>query len=105
MRSLVFSALLSVSLLSTAGCAVDGNCPVGGTGTVKSFNTDKGYGFIQPDGGGPDVFVHISAIERSGRRSGLKTLKEGQRVSFDIECDPRKGNKQAAVNLKVIKAP
>ncbi len=67
------------------------------TGTVKWFNADKGYGFIQPDGGGPDVFVHISAVERSG----IGTLKEGERVSFDIESDPRKG-KTSAVNLREV---
>jgi len=65
------------------------------TGTVKWFNADKGYGFLQLDGGGPDVFVHISAVERSG----IGTLKDGQRVSFDTESDPRKG-KTSAVNLR-----
>jgi CspA family cold shock protein len=67
------------------------------TGTVKWFNADKGYGFLQPDGGGPDVFVHISAVERSG----IGALKEGERVSFDIESDPRKG-KTSAVNLREV---
>ena len=65
-------------------------------GTVKWFNSTKGYGFIQDDNGGPDVFVHISAVERSG----LNGLQEGQKVSFEEERDPRKG-KTAAVNLKV----
>ena len=51
------------------------------TGTVKWFNTTKGYGFIQPDEGGKDVFVHISAVERSG----LGTLNEGQKVTYDLE--------------------
>ncbi len=51
------------------------------TGTVKWFNTTKGYGFIQPDDGGKDVFVHISAVERSG----LGTLNEGQKVNYDLE--------------------
>jgi CspA family cold shock protein len=64
-------------------------------GTVKFFNTTKGYGFISPDGGGKDVFVHITAVERSG----LKGLNEGQRVSFETQPDPRgKGDK--AVNLQ-----
>jgi CspA family cold shock protein len=64
-------------------------------GTVKFFNAQKGYGFIVQDGGGPDVFVHISAVERAGMRS----LVEGQKVSFDIEADRRSG-KSAAVNLQ-----
>ncbi|MBC6406044.1 MAG: cold-shock protein [Rhodospirillales bacterium] len=67
------------------------------TGTVKWFNATKGYGFIQPDEGGADVFVHISAVERSG----MSAPNEGQKVSFDLERDPRKG-KMAAVNLKAI---
>jgi len=67
------------------------------TGTVKWFNTTKGYGFIQPDDGGKDVFVHISAVERAG----LGTLQEGQKVSFQEERDPRKG-KTAAANLRVL---
>jgi len=65
------------------------------TGTVKFFNAQKGYGFIVQDGGGPDVFVHISAVERAG----LRTLVEGQKVSFDIEADRRSG-KSAAANLR-----
>ena len=64
------------------------------TGTVKFFNTDKGFGFIAPEGGGKDVFVHASAVEAAGMRS----LAEGQRVSFDVQPDA-KGSK--AVNLKV----
>jgi CspA family cold shock protein len=66
------------------------------TGTVKFFNTSKGFGFIQPDDGSKDVFVHISAVERSG----LGSLKENQKVSFDLE----KGNngKTSAVNLKAV---
>lgn len=64
-------------------------------GTVKFFNTTKGYGFISPDGGGKDVFVHITAVERSG----LKGLNEGQRISFETQPDPRgKGDK--AVDLQ-----
>lgn len=65
------------------------------TGTVKFFNDSKGYGFIAPDGGGNDAFVHISAVENSGMRS----LHENQRVTYDLEQDRR--GKMAAVNLKV----
>jgi CspA family cold shock protein len=66
------------------------------TGTVKWFNGTKGYGFIQPDGGGPDVCVHISAVERSG----LKALFEGQKISYEIIPDRRTG-KSSADQLKV----
>ena len=65
------------------------------TGTVKWFNETKGYGFIQPDDGGRDVFVHISAVERAGMRN----LIEGQKISYDIENDKRSG-KESAANLK-----
>ena len=65
-------------------------------GTVKWFNTQKGYGFIQPDDGQKDVIVHISAVERAG----LSTLNEGQKVSFDIVADRRSG-KSSADNLRV----
>jgi CspA family cold shock protein len=63
-------------------------------GTVKFFNEQKGYGFIAPEGGGTDAFVHISAVERSG----MSTLRENQRVSYDLEEDRR--GKMAATNLK-----
>ncbi len=66
-------------------------------GTVKWFNGTKGFGFIQPDGSGPDVFVHISAVERSG----MQGLADGQRVSYDEQRDPKKG-KTAAENLKAV---
>lgn len=65
------------------------------TGTVKFFNSTKGFGFIQLDTGGADVFVHISAVERAGMRS----LAEGQKISFDIVKDNRSG-KSAAENLR-----
>jgi cold shock protein len=65
------------------------------TGTVKWFNSQKGFGFIQPDGGGTDVFVHISAVERAG----MNGLNEGQKISFDVEKDQRSG-KSSAANLK-----
>jgi CspA family cold shock protein len=65
------------------------------TGTVKWFNNQKGFGFIQPENGDKDVFVHISAVERAG----MGTLNEGQRVSFDIVAD-RKTGKSAAENLR-----
>ena len=61
------------------------------TGTVKWFNEQKGYGFVQPDNGSKDVFVHISAVERAG----LRTLKEGQKVSFEIVTDKRTGKSSA----------
>jgi cold shock protein len=66
------------------------------TGTVKWFNATKGYGFIQPDDGGKDVFVHISAVERAG----LRELNEGQKVSYEIVADKRTG-KSSAGNLSV----
>jgi len=65
------------------------------TGTVKFFNSQKGFGFIVQDNGGPDVFVHVSAVERAGMRG----LAEGQKLTFDIESDRRTG-KSAASNLQ-----
>jgi len=64
-------------------------------GTVKWFNAQKGFGFIQPDNGGPDAFVHISAVERAG----MPSLVEGQKISYEMETDKRSG-KQAAGNLQ-----
>jgi CspA family cold shock protein len=66
------------------------------TGTVKFFNATKGFGFITPDDGAKDVFVHLSAIERSG----MRTLVDGQKVTFDVEPD-RMGKGPKAVNLRV----
>lgn len=68
------------------------------TGTVKFFNENKGYGFIAPDEGGADAFVHISSLERSG----MRTLRENQRVSYDLEQDRR--GKMAAVNIRAADA-
>ena len=67
------------------------------TGTVKWFNPTKGYGFVQPQSGGKDVFVHISAVERSG----IGNLREGQKVSFEIEQNPKNG-KSSATDLKAV---
>jgi CspA family cold shock protein len=67
-------------------------------GTVKFFNAEHGYGFIKPDDGGPDVFVHVTAVERAG----LKSLPDGQRISFDVEPD-KKGKGPKAVNLVIMR--
>ena len=67
------------------------------TGAVKWFNATKGFGFIQPDEGGADVFVHISAVERAG----LGTLNEGQRIGFELERDKRSG-KMSAGQLQAV---
>lgn len=66
------------------------------TGTVKWFNSTKGYGFIEPADGGKDAFVHISAVERAG----LQTLNDGQKVSYDLEA--RRDGKESAENLSII---
>jgi len=66
-------------------------------GTVKWFNAQKGFGFIQPEGGGPDVFVHISAVERAVMRS----LQEGQKISYEEQRDAKRG-KSSAENLKAV---
>jgi CspA family cold shock protein len=70
--------------------------PMSINGTVKFFNSDKGYGFIAPDNGGADAFVHISAVERAG----MATLNQDQRVSYELEQDKR--GKMAAVNLQPV---
>ena len=67
------------------------------TGTVKWFNTEKGYGFIQPDEGGQDVFVHITAVQQAG----LQGLNDGQKVEYELYTDPRR-NKTSASNLKTL---
>jgi cold shock protein len=67
------------------------------TGSVKWFNGQKGFGFIQPDDGGKDVFVHISAVERAG----MHNLNEGQKISYDVVADPKTG-KSSADNLRAV---
>ena len=66
-------------------------------GTVKFFNAERGYGFIKPDDGGRDVFVHITAVERAG----LKVLNEGQKISYEVVADRRTG-KSSADNLRAV---
>ena len=66
-------------------------------GTVKFFNAQKGFGFIVQDNGGPDVFVHISAVERAG----MSNLNEGQKLTFEVEADRRSG-KSSATNLQTV---
>jgi cold shock protein len=93
---------LSLSRLTEAGMCRSWPMPVMNgikdthmiTGTVKFFNADKGYGFIAPESGGADAFVHISAVERAG----MRTLDKDQRVSYDLETDQR--GKVSAVNLQ-----
>jgi cold shock protein len=85
-----------------ACCSGDGDAfsgeefPMAMSGTVKFFNGERGYGFIKPDDGGRDVFVHITAVEQAG----MKALNEGQRIQFDVEPD-KKGKGPKAVNLVV----
>jgi CspA family cold shock protein len=85
------------ALKTRGGAAVRGRSfPMAMTGTVKFFNGERGYGFIKPDDGGRDVFVHITAVERAG----LKDLTEGQRITFEVEPD-KKGKGPKAVNLVI----
>src|SRR3954451_22750653 len=79
------------------GEADGGGFPIAMTGTVKFFNGERGYGFIKPDDGGRDVFVHITAVERAG----LKDLAEGQRITFEVEPD-KKGKGPKAVDLVIL---
>ena len=67
-------------------------------GTVKFFNDQRGFGFIQPDDGGKDVFVHISAVERAGMRA----LNEGQKIAFDVVVDRKNPGKSSADNLQAV---
>jgi cold shock protein len=73
------------------------DCAMAQQGTVKFFNTEKGYGFIKPDDGGRDIFVHITAVERAG----MTSLSEGQKISFEIEPD-KKGKGPKAVDLVAL---
>jgi CspA family cold shock protein len=83
--------------LGTGGAKRERSVPMAMAGTVKFFNGERGYGFIKPDDGGRDVFVHITAVERAG----LKALNEGQRINFDVEPD-KKGKGPKAVNLVIV---
>lgn len=73
--------------------------PLMATGTVKFFNTDKGFGFITPEGGAKDIFIHVSALQASG----IQTLREGQKISFDTEPD-RMGKGPKAINIQLDSA-
>ena len=94
MAELLWSTLLSEQRLRDIGKKRDTTLA---TGKVKWFNDQKGYGFIAPDNGGKDVFVHISAVERAG----LRSLRENQAVSFEVVAD-RKSGKESAEQLKAI---
>jgi CspA family cold shock protein len=91
-----FERRVGVRLTACAGSLAPTIGVIMNTGTVKFYNGQKGYGFIAPDNGGSDVFVHASALERAG----LTSLSEGQKVSFDTEQDRRSG-KTAVANIQV----
>ena len=97
----LFSPWLDLHLIVRIGCRKIPSGETGGsqmpTGTVKWFNAQKGFGFIQPDDGSKDVFVHISAVERAG----LGGLNEGQKLSYEIEAGRQPG-KSSAVDLKSL---
>jgi CspA family cold shock protein len=90
------AAPLSVGVSGSRKYRGEGSSEMAQTGVVKFFNGERGYGFIKPDDGARDVFVHITAVEQAG----LKALNEGQRISFDVEPD-KKGKGPKAVNLVV----
>jgi CspA family cold shock protein len=90
-----FRSLRRLAQCQAAIIYVDRKEFVMNTGTVKFFNTGKGFGFIEQGGGQPDVFVHVSAVERAG----MRTLVEGQKINFDIVADKRSG-KSAAENIQ-----
>jgi CspA family cold shock protein len=88
-----FQAALAPPRLLRAGSLFSKKEPIMPTGTVKFFNTDRGYGFITNEAGGPDAFVHVTAVERAG----LGTLREGQKLSYELETG--NNGKTSAVNL------
>jgi CspA family cold shock protein len=90
---LLFPSLASRSTGGYPGCLTEGKSEMT-IGTVKFFNPDKGYGFIAPEGGGPDAFVHISAVQAAG----MQTLDRDQRVSYELETDRR--GKTSAVSIQ-----
>ncbi len=92
----VIAAAAAAAVSAAAAIVRAASSSGSGTGEVKWFNPTKGFGFIKPEGGGQDIFVHISAVEQAG----LSGLNEGQRVNFDLEQDRRSG-KTSATNLKV----
>jgi CspA family cold shock protein len=93
-RGLFERSVRRVPLGAISRASLDHRIRIMATGTVKWFNATKGFGFIQPDSGGKDVFVHISAVERAG----LNGLNEGQKITYEVQQDR---GKDAAVNLKV----
>jgi cold shock protein len=93
---MAIAALAHAPMMRYGGADVSGENDMA-SGTVKWFNATKGFGFIAPDGGGQDVFVHISAVERSG----LNGLNDGQKISYEVVSDPKRG-KSSAEKLKAI---